>query len=393
MTQQHAELLQRLSKAKVSLILEHPFVGSIAMNMPFIIDDTINPPTALTDGREVRFHPDFCNSLTQSELTFLVAHECMHPMLEHTIRRNNRDPKTWNYAADYVINKLLVDEKIGTMPKRGLLDHDIYRDGGGTAEGIYDYIYQKDDGSLPGHPIPRPGSPDPDSDGPGSNPDAPGPLDNCTEPADLSSEDEAIWRVRVAQAAQAARMVGKLSANMKRVVQEVLNPKVDWRDVLHRFVQKVRTDDRTWARPNRRFISQGVYLPSITGEQLGEIVFAVDCSGSVSPKELDQFAAELRTVQEDLRPAQMHVIYFDSKVCRVDTFGPDDAIEVKPAGGGGTRFSPVFEHISEAGINPVACVFLTDLECNDFGSVPDYPVLWVCTASKGSAPFGDVVFM
>jgi len=376
---QHAELMLRLSKAKTSLILEHPFVGSIAMSMPFIIDDSINPPTAMTNGKEVRFHPDFCNSLTQQELVFLVAHECMHPMLEHTIRRRGRDGYKWNVAADYVINKLLVDEKIGTMPKQGLLDQDIYQRGDGTAEGIYAILPPSQDGGSSG------GLPGGGSGG--------APLDNIEEPDDADkAEQEAIWKVKIAQGAQAARMCGKLSTNFKRLVESVLKPKVDWRDVLARFLVRARTDERSWARPNRRFIAQGMYLPSVSGTQMGEIVVAVDCSGSIRNDEIDQFAAEIRSIHYDLMPAKLHVIYFDSKVKRADTFGTYDDVVINPKGGGGTAFSPVFKHIDAEGIQPVACVVLTDLCCDDFGLAPDYPVLWVSTDGK-SAPFGEVVMM
>lgn len=371
------DLNTRLAKAKINLILEHPFIGSIAMGMPFVIDDTINPPTAMTNGEEVRFHPDFCASLTQPELLFLVAHECMHPMLEHTLRRGSRDPYNWNCAADYVINKLLIDENIGTMPKEGLHDPAIYAAGGGTAEGIYDKLpINPDTGKLDGL---RGGQ---------------GPIDHCTEPTNgkSPSEQEAEWKVKVAQAAQAARMGGKLSANLSRLVEQILKPKVDWRDVLRRFVTRAKTEDRTWARPNRRFASQGMYLPSITGEQMGEIVVAVDCSGSISASVISQFAAEIRAIQQDMSPSRIHVLYFDHAVSHVDSYASDEPMDIKPHGGGGTAFSPVFDKIDELGISPVATVFLTDLYCYDFGNDPGYPVLWVSNGAD-KAPFGEVVMM
>ena len=106
-----AALTMKLAKAKTSLILEHPFVGTVAMNMPFEITDAV--PTAATNGKKVMFNPQFCNELTDEEMKFLVAHECMHPMLEHNYRRNERTHQRWNQAADYVINKLLIDDKIG----------------------------------------------------------------------------------------------------------------------------------------------------------------------------------------------------------------------------------------------------------------------------------------
>lgn len=363
-------LQTRLSKAKTALVLEHPFVGTIALNMPFVFDEDI--PTAATNGKRIKFNPEFVNSLTDEELKFLVAHECFHPMLEHNFRRGERQHRRWNMAADYVINKLLIDDNIGRMPKVGLHDPAIYNAGGGTSEGIYNILPEQDEG-----------------DG------ADGLLDNCEDgegsPAE-QAQTQAEWKVKVAQAAQAAKMMGKMSANLQRLVDEVLRPKVDWRDVMQRFLVRCRDDSRTFSRPSRRFITQGMYLPSTTGERMGEVVFAVDCSGSISQHIINQFAAEIGKVKDDLCPQRIHVLYFDSEVSHVESYGPDDALDIKPHGGGGTDFAPVFEKIEQLDIHPVAIVFLTDLCCSSFGNEPDVPVLWVSTES-GTAPFGEIVEM
>jgi predicted metal-dependent peptidase len=118
----------------------------------------------------------------------------------------------------------------------------------------------------------------------------------------------------------------------------------------------------------------------------------VDCSGSIGDAEIAQFAAEIRVVKEDLNPECIHVVYFDSEVCHAEQYGPDDPLDIKPHGGGGTDFAPVFAHIVEQGIEPVAIAFLTDLCCNSFGIQPAAPVLWV-TTEPGKAPFGEVVEM
>ena len=368
------DVTKRISKAKTALILEHPFIGSVALNMPMSIDNSV--PTAATNGKRVLFNEEFCNGLSDEELKFLVAHECMHPMLEHNFRRGERDTYKWNQAADYVINKLLTDEGIGKMPEQGLLDDNIYKQGGGTSDGIFNLL------------------PDTPQDGQGNGGQGQ-PLDSCEDgqgsPAEVSQQ-QAEWKVKVAQAAQSAKMMGKMSAGLERLVDEILKPKVDWRDVLQRFVVKCRSDQRSWARPNRRFLSQGLYLPSVSGESLGEIAFAVDCSGSIGQDEINQFASEITTVWQDQRPTKVHVIYFDSEVSHYDEFGQDDEPVVKPHGGGGTAFSPVFKYMTEHGIEPVACIFLTDLCCDDFGDAPDYPVLWVSTHDD-KAPFGEVVMM
>jgi len=283
-----------------------------------------------------------------------------------------------SHNCDYVINELLTNEGVGKMPSGGLQNTSIYNAGGGTSDGIYNILEDQ-----------------PGDDGSGGYADGNGPFDDCEDAEGSPAEQaqaQAEMKIQVAQAAQAAKMMGKMSANMQRLVDEVMQPKVNWRDVLRRFVEKARTDERTWARPNRRFISQGIYLPSVTGESMGELLFAVDCSGSIDQPTLNQFAAEIRTVKEDCLPVRIHVVYFDSEVSHYESYAPEDDLDIKPHGGGGTAFSPVFRYAEEHGIEPVACVFLTDLYCYDFGDAPDYPVLWVSNGAD-KAPFGEVVSM
>lgn len=379
---------KRLTKAKSILVLDHPFIGSIALGMPFVLDNSI--PTAATNGKVVKFNPSFIDPMTDEELLFLSAHECFHPMFEHNFRRGSRDKYKWNCAGDYVINHHLVAENIGSMPKGGLYDEDIYTKGGGTAEGVYKILPDKQ-GDGPG-------------EGPCDGPDGPGggyggegePFDDCQDatgsPAEVSQQ-AAEWSIKVAQAAQAAKMMGKLSANMERLVGALLKPKVNWREVMRRFMERAKDDTRSWSRPNRRFIPYDMYLPSVSGEAMGEVVFAVDCSGSISEQELNQFASEITVVKEDLRPKKIHVVYFDSSVCHYESYEQHDELDIKPHGGGGTRFSPVFRYIDQHDIQPVAIVFLTDLYCSDFGPAPSAPVLWVSTSDERDVPFGEVVKM
>lgn len=370
-----------ISKARAKLVMDHPFFGCLAMNVESKVGTFPGVPTAATDGRTVWFDETWTAKLTHREAVFLVAHECMHPMFDHLTRRDGRDPKLWNIAGDVVINHLLIEEGLGDMIKGGVDEPELYKEGGGITERIYQ-LMKDNPNKVPqgldgGCPL---GGMDDLIEGDGA----------LTE-AD-KSELEAMWKVRVSQAAQAARMQGKLSSGMERFVGEILSPKVDWTSVLRDFVTKAKTEDRTWSRPNRRWISQGLYMPSITGEAMGALAVAIDTSGSIGAAELDQFAAELRTIQEDMNPETLHVIYFDHSVCGTQDFTPDEAVYLMPKGGGGTAFSPIFRHVEGAGVEPVACVVLTDLYCDDFGPPPEYPVLWV-TNGATDAPWGQVVEM
>tara|TARA_R100000329_G_scaffold65860_1_gene58158 strand:+ start:740 stop:1912 length:1173 start_codon:yes stop_codon:yes gene_type:complete len=367
---------KRISKARTQLLFDEPFIGNIAMNMDILLDDEV--PTACTNGDEIRFNPKWIATLSDLELKFLVAHEVFHPMFEHCWRKKDKEPQKWNIACDYVINWLLVKEKVGIMPKIGLYSDEIYKEGQGISELIYNNLPDVDET-------------DPQFGGEGQ------PLDDIQDNTKSEAEREqkkTQWKIRIAQSAQASKIMGKLSATMERLVGELLETKVDWREVLQRFVEKCRADTRSFERLNRRFISQGLVLPSVSGESLGEIAIAVDCSGSINQSQLNQFASEVITIWQDLRPKKIHVIYFDSQVSHVDEYDRDNEPSLTMHGGGGTAFSPVFKYMQEKDIDPVACVFLTDLYCDDFGNIPDYPVLWVSTDERrDSVPFGEVVYM
>lgn len=387
-----------LARAKIRLLQEHPFVGQLALGMPFVIlenDNEMGLGTAGTDGRHVWFNRGFIQKLTDDELLFLVAHEVCHPMFEHCTRRRGREPNRWNVAADVVINHMLIEDRIGSMIKGGVHLPDYFQKGNGRTEVIYDlledkvqYIQSAGSGC---------GGDGNDSDDPNNKGKGIASLDSMSDASpngdqSQEAEFEADMKIRVAAAAQAAKAAGKLSANQARFVEEILNPKVDWREVLARFVVKCRDDQRTWARPNRRFASQGLVVPSRSGEQMGELVVAIDTSGSIGAKELSQFAAEIKAICQDARPVTLHVVYFDHAVCHHDKFGREDEVKIEPHGGGGTAFSPIFRFIEDNAIEPVATVVLTDLCCSDFGPAPDYPVLWVST-HPGTAPWGEITFM
>ena len=373
---------RRLSRARTQLLLKHPFFGCIAMKMKMELSTDI--PTAATNGKRVLYNPEFVETLSDDELIFLVAHECFHPMLDHCTRRGDRDPMKWNVAADYIINQLLVDSKVGTMPEQGLFDPALYAQSGGTAEGVY--------GLLPEPPPNGGGGPN------GGNGQGQQALDQCEQGGNSDAEVaelEAEAKITLNQAKQAAKAAGKLPADLERLIDGMLEHKVDWKRVLQDFVVRTLDDQRTWQRPARRFLPQGMYLPSRTGEGIGELCIAIDCSGSVTQSELSQYAAELTCIKEDLRPAKMHVIYFDSRVSHHESYSPDDDLNIRAHGGGGTAFSPVFEFIEEQPWEPVATVFLTDMYCSDFGKAPDHPVLWVATTdyNKDNVPFGQTVRM
>lgn len=372
------ETMKRVIKARTTLVLDHPFFGALALRQEMIIDETC--PTAATNSKYIKWGPKFVATLKDEELLFVMAHEVMHTVLDHPFRKQGRNHKKWNIAGDYVINYLLVEEKLGKMPKIGLLSKEIYEAGKGTTDGVYNVLEDEEEENGGGQ-----GS----GQGQGREP-----LDDCEDggetPAEIAAA-EAETKVAVAQAAAAAKMAGKLSANLAELVKELLEPKVRWEEVLRNFVVKAKRDDRTYARPSRRFAAMGMYCPSKDGERMGRLLLAIDRSGS-QLRELAQFATEMNAIHKDLQPEAIDVVYFDTEICNHETFGPDDDVVLHPRGGGGTRFSPIFAFGETMDETPVCCVVLTDLESNDFGPAPSFPVLWV-TTNLTTAPFGEVVKM
>ena len=382
--------IDALSRAKVTLVLSYPFFATLVCGMPVVIDDTLDPPTMATDGTKIMAHPAWVMNHTPHERVWALCHETMHCVFKHFLPTNygSRNFKKWNVAADVVINVMLESQsdpasRVGQRPKGviweasemlgGRTAVDLYKAGGGTTQGVYALL--------------------PDFAGDG---DTWGDMWDRFEPmkGDPSKQAtaEAQWNVKVAQAAAVAKAQGKLSQEMKRFVGEALKPRVNWQEKMrHFFTQRVRSE-QTYARPNRRFMSQGMYLPGRSGSKLGEVAVAVDLSGSVNEQEFKEFAAELRAIKTDCMPANLHVLYFTIQVEHHAQFAADEELELTPNWSGGTAFSPIMRYIEDHDIDPVALVVLTDLYCSDFGDVPPYPVMWVSTGAD-KVPWGDVVML
>lgn len=412
---------QNLQKAKAALILDQPFFASLLLGMEIVENAACK--TMRTNGEIIEFNPEFIADKSVQELTFVLAHETLHCAFEHMYTRGNRDANKWNIAADYVINDILVNENVGTMIDGALFNPELVKQGNGTTHGVYAILPEppkddkkpdkgkkgkdkgKDKGNGKGKGKDK-GEGNADGDGQGEGQDdqsqgegypgageSGGAMDEVIDAAQdeaTNSQKASENRVRVVQAANAAKMAGKLSAGLARVVKEVTASRTDWKANLRRFFTERAKVDWSFARPKRRFLAEDIYLPSLAGERMGSTVIAIDCSGSVSATELELFSKETSAIIQDVCPEVTHVIYFDSEVLRIESFTKDDQFKINPIGGGGTRFSPVFKYIEKHNLNPNACVFLTDLVCADFGDAPSYPVMWVTTLAT-DAPFGEVL--
>lgn len=348
----------------------NPFFASLLLGMEIIEDKSVK--TLATNGEYIKFNPEYLATLTLAETEFVLAHETMHAVFQHMHRRGAKDLGKWNKATDYIVNDLLVSERIGVMPKGALYDPKLVLEGK-TAEGVYNLLPEESGDNSPGDP--------------GSSLDT---LDDAGKDESEIAEKEAEMKVKVAQAMQAAKNQGKLSAGMARLAKELIKTQANWKYILRRFMTERAKNEVSYARPKRRWLAEDMILPGLSGEQMGVVCVAVDCSGSIGQRELDVFATEIKGIIQDTMPMSVHVIYFDSEVSHVDTFNKDESVDIKPHGGGGTAFSPIFKHIEDNELNPVCTVVLTDLCCDDFGPEPSYPVLWASTQANATAPFGEI---
>jgi predicted metal-dependent peptidase len=200
------------------------------------------------------------------------------------------------------------------------------------------------------------------------------------------------WEIAVNQAMTVARQAGKVPAGVDRTIEGAAEAAVDWRELLRRLCSETTAADYSWMRPNRRHLWTGLYLPGVVREGVREVAIAVDCSGSISTRQLGLFEAEARSILEGQRPERVYVLYFDATVHKVETYEAGQRIALNPVGGGGTAFEPCFEWLDDRGIRPQTLVFLTDLYGSFPRSAPSYPVLWASTGRR-EAPFGEVIPM
>lgn len=420
-----SDAARRILAARTALVLDEPFFGALALRLDVVADPSCD--TAWTDGVRLGYSPDFVAGLTHGELVALLAHEVMHCAMGHPWRRDGREPRRWNGAADYAVNPILTDAGF-TLPD-GALSDPSFR--GRSAEWIYDRLPEPDpdgddgddgsdgddsDGSQGGQdgdggqgagdggqdgPTDATGAPDgPDGPDPGQGaapapaPDPLGEIRDAPTPAeDPDAPTEQEWKQSAATAAAMARARGELPGALDRLVSDRARPRVDWRATLRRFVQDRARNDYTWSRPNPRYLARGLYLPALHTTELGPLVVAVDTSGSVDGAALDQMAAELRAIVGETDPARVHVWYADTDVRRRDTFERGEPLTLRPVGGGGTDFRPVFRALSELPEPPAAVVYLTDLAGTFPDRAPGVPTLWAFTGPwrPPPVPFGDVV--
>lgn len=370
--------MTRMQKLRAKMMIHQPFFATMLVRMPMV--ERTDIPTAATDMESIFINPEFIDSLESDDLaTFVIAHELSHRMFLHGIRRQHRNPQGWNIACDYAIN-LMLKEAGFTIWEHALIDD---RFAGMSADQIYEILKQESEkkgGGGAGKIADEHG-------------DAGGMIGDLIEPGDLSPEAQAKIERKVqqavAQAANVARMAGKIPGGLERFIGEILDPKVPWQVVLRDYMTRLTPDDlESWNRRNRRF--EDVFLPSRSGVKMGPIVCIGDTSGSIGNDELIVYASETNAIAEDMKPENITFVWADTRVAGEQTFGDNefDPSLLKPAGGGGTDMRVPLKHVEQ--YDPEIVILFTDGYTPWPSEEPPYPLI-VCCTTDTNCPVGQVI--
>jgi len=407
---------QKLIKAKVRLVDEHPFFGILSTYLSIREDGDVRTAAITETLDTLLYNPDFIDSLDDKQTEFLLAHEVLHIILDHFKRQSDKNELVvtpdgrilplWNIATDYAVNSILVEEGVGEIPKGGLHDPSFSKK---SAEKIYEQLQKR---LVKVFVFPS----SPASGGNGGRKDGEnydgeeaymvesGTLDEHPDSSKSSSDSSSSrktaegreeWIRRMLSAAQIAKKRGRLPAGLEILIATSTTPSLNWRDYLARFLRSFAKDDYSYHFPDRRFIWQGIHMPDLHIETC-ELCIAVDTSGSISNEELMQFLTEVAEICATIPSIRLHLICCDAEVQTYRLFEGYEGFDfgdVEIRGGGGTDFRPVFDFIEENSINPDALVFLTDGNGYYPISEPDYPVLWVLSAEGDDTcvPFGETL--
>lgn len=397
-------VVKAIVAARVKLLLEKPFFGTLATRLD-IVDGSAWCKTAATDGKRLYYNREFIKNLSQPELLFLIGHEVLHCVYDHLGRRGQRDAKIWNMANDYIVNYTLVKENCGKMPNGGLYD-EKYTDSM-ISEEVYELLKQNSTTikvTLDEHIDPARGTKD---DGEGDGEGSPGgqrevevTVMGKDGPPKLSEEEMQKIRNEIRAATiQAAQTVGagKVPAGVKRLIDALTQPKMDWRALLETHIKSSLKDDYTFQKLSRRSHSLGVFLPGMNLMDTIDIAVSIDTSGSMTDEMLRDFLGEVKGIMEEFKDFKLTLWTFDTQVYNPKVFtmeNLDEIMEYDPKGGGGTLFEANWEFMKEEGIEPQRFVMFTDgYPGGSWGDENYVDTLFVIHGSTSiEAPFGMTAY-
>lgn len=400
-------IIRELVGARVRLLLEKPWFGTMACRL-ILVDATGWCDTAATDGRHFFYNREFIKNLTPDELLFLFGHEVLHVVFDHIGRRGHRDPKLHNMAADYIVNWTLRKEGVGTMPKHGLYD-EKYTDEMSSEE-VYELLLKNSveikmplDMHLEASGNSKDGDDDGDQDGQsgaGGDKEAKVRVMGKDGPPKLTEADLQKIRneVRAALIQSAQQFgAGKVPLGVRRLLDSLTQPKMDWRALLDAHIRSMVRDDYTFQRLNRRVFHTGWLMPSQDYQTTVDLFISIDASGSITNEQVRDFLSEVKGIMDTFRDYRIGVVTFDHDVYNWQKFTPEngeDILNYNIKGGGGTSFEAVYEFMKKNNIEPERHVMFTDGYPNGTWGDPDYcDTLHVIHGTESIvAPFGMTAY-
>jgi len=394
------EIEEKLTTARVGLLLKTPFFGNMATRMKIInADDWCQ--TAATDGRNFFYNTEFVKKLSTKKLEFLFAHEIGHCVFDHFGRAGSRNRQLCNISQDYAINQILADEKIGEVIDEVPICLDSqYR--GLAWEEIYDKLYEKAEkismeelleqlGEQLDDHINEDGNQSKDGK---ENKDGKG-----VKRPTISKEEKQKIKDEIKEAmiqAASAAGAGKTPAAIQRLIKDLTEPKMNWREILRMNIQSIIKNDYSFTRPSRKGWGTGAILPGLKNDETIDVAIAVDMSGSIGMDDAKVFFSEIKGIMEQYEDFNVKVWCFDTEVYNYAEFSQDNVDELldyEPKGGGGTDFDVNWTFMKEEGIEPKKFVMFTDgYPWSSWGDENYCDTLFIVKGNTtAQAPFGQTV--
>jgi len=393
-------VIEKLTTARVGLLLKAPFFGNMATRMQ-MVESSEWCPTAATNGRTFFYNRDFVNSLTVKQLEFLFGHEILHCAFDHMARTGSRDRQLSNIAMDYAVNQILVDERIGEKITQVKICYDPkYR--GMAWEEIYDELYEQAEkismedllaqlGDVLDEHLKEQGPGEGDEEGEG---DAKG----KGRPR-ISKEDAQRIRDEIKEAmiqSAAAAGAGKIPAAIQRMIKDMTEPKITWRELVQQEIQSIVRNDYSFQRVNRKSMHSGAILPGMKEATTIDIAIAIDMSGSIGVDDAAVFLGEVKGILAQYEDFKINLWCFDTEIYNHKEISQDnshDLEDYEPMGCGGTDFEVNWEFMKDNGIHPKKFIMFTDgYPCGGWGDEDYCDTIFIIKGGMtDDAPFGQTV--
>ncbi len=392
------DAVEKLITARVGLLLRQPFFGNLATRLQ-LIDASEWCPTAATDGRNFYYNIDFVKKLSAKQCEFLFGHETLHNVYDHLTRRLDRDPRFFNYACDFAVNQILVDERIGEKIDQVKICLDNkYR--GKSAEEIYDELMknvqfvsaeellEKLGELLDDHmDWDADGAP---QDGDSGDKEGNGPPKYSKEELKKIRDELKEAMVAAAQAAGA----GRVPVGVQRLLKDLTEPKMDWRQMLRMNIQSIIRSNYSFMRPSRKGWHTGAVLPGMLNDETIDVCIALDMSGSIGDAQAKDFLTEVKGIMDEYVDYNIKLWCFDTEVYNLASFTADngeDLMSYEVKGGGGTDFDCNYTFMKEHGIEPKKFIMFTDgYPCGSWGDEDYCDTLFIIHGPEEiKSPFGQ----